>query len=85
MVLARISVADPPALELAGTPHDRGFRATPARVEAGDERRVHMLSRDIAERDEILQALVGDCPPGLGDLRTVLLQEQEWRVRKELS
>ena len=67
MVLARISVADPPVLELAGTPHDRGFRATPARVEAGDERRVHMLSRDIAERDEILQALVGgQCPARAG-------------------
>jgi Mrp family chromosome partitioning ATPase len=54
-------------------------------VEAGYERRIHMLGLDTAERGEILQALVVDCPAGLGDLRTVLLQEQEWRDREGLS
>lgn len=85
MVLASISVADPSVLELAGKLRDGGFGATAARVEAGYERRIHMLGLDTAERGEILQALVVDCPAGLGDLRTVLLQEQEWRDREGLS
>lgn len=81
MVLASISVADPSVLELAGKLRDGGFGATAARVEAGYERRVHMLGLDAAEREEILQALGVDCPAGLVDLHTVLLQEQDWRDR----
>jgi hypothetical protein len=84
MVLACISVADPSVLELAWKLREAGFDATAVRLEGGYERQIHMLGLSTAERDEILTAL-GDCPEGLCELRTVLVQEAAWRDREGLS
>jgi hypothetical protein len=41
------------------------------------------IALTIAEREQILSGLE-DCPDGLSELRGVLLEEHEWRVREGL-
>jgi hypothetical protein len=43
-----------------------------------------LIAFSIAEREEILAVLV-ECPAQLAELRAVLLQEHEWRVREGLT
>jgi hypothetical protein len=43
-----------------------------------------VLALSIPARDDVLQVLV-ECPEGLAELRAVLLQQQEWRVREGIS
>jgi hypothetical protein len=74
MVLAGIPVADRHVLELAGRLRDAGFESTADRLGTAQERQTRLLALTIDEREQILATLV-DCPPSLGELRAVLLQE----------
>jgi hypothetical protein len=46
-------------------------------------RETAVLALTFSDRDSIIAAL-DDPPPGLEELRGVLLREREWRVREEL-
>jgi hypothetical protein len=48
------------------------------------DRETAVLALSISARDDLLQVLV-DCPEGLCELRAVLIQQQEWRVREGIS
>ncbi len=63
---------------------DAGCDDTAARLESGYEHQARLLGLSTAERDEILAVLV-DCPDGLGELRAVLVQQHEWRVREGMT
>ena len=57
---------------------------TADRLETACNEEIEVLALTVAERGDILQGLV-DCPPGLGELRAVLLQDEAWRVRDGLQ
>ena len=82
MMLAGIAVADRHVIELASKLREADCDDTAARLESGYEHQARLLS--IEERDEILSVLV-DCPDGLGELRAVLLQQHERRVRQGIT
>ena len=84
MMLAGIAVADRYVLELAGALRGPGSDDTAARLEIGYEHQARLLGLSTAERDEILAVLV-DCPDGLGELRSTLLQQHEWRAREGMT
>ncbi len=71
-------------IELARMLRDAGSDDTAARLESGYEHQARLLALSIAERDEILAVLV-DCPDGLGELRSTLLQQHEWRRREGIA
>ncbi len=81
MFLAGIPVHDDLILELARLVDDD---ALADRLEAAYGREVKVLGLDIPERETIIRALE-DPPPGLEELRGVLLREHEWRRREGLS
>ena len=71
-------------IELASKLREAGYGDTAARLESGYEHQAKLLALSGEGRDEILSVLV-DCPDGLGDLRAVLLQQHEWRVREGMT
>jgi hypothetical protein len=83
MILAGVDVPDNLVLELAGLLRDGGFMDTADTLEHAydSERRIVALS--IASREAILRVLL-DPPETLIELRGVLLQEHDWRVREGL-
>jgi len=68
-------------LELARLVDDE---ALAEKLEAAYGRGVKLLALEIAERETILVAL-DDPPPGLEELRGVLLSEREWRYARDSS
>jgi hypothetical protein len=78
------AAADRHVIELAGMLRDVGCDDTAAPLESGYEHQAKLLALSVEERDEILSVLV-DCPDGLGELRAVLLQQHEWRVREGMT
>jgi hypothetical protein len=83
MMLAGIPVRDADVLELARLLRDAGFDGTAERLESTYDREAKILALSIAEREEILRAL-DDPLDGLAELRGVLLDEHEGRVRQGL-
>ena len=79
-----IPVADRHVIELARMLRDVCCTDTAARLESGYEHKAKLLALSVEERDEILSVLV-DCPDGLGELRAVLLQQHQWRVREGMT
>lgn len=77
-MLAGVPVRDELVLELARLVDDDDLAA---KLEDAFRRDVKLLALEIAERETILVAL-DDPPPGLEELRSVLLQEREWWVRE---
>jgi hypothetical protein len=53
------------------------------KLERGLALGTRVLALTIVDRESILRALE-ECPKGLGELRSVLLREHEWRVREGL-
>ncbi len=84
MMLAGLNVVDRYVLELARMLRKAGCDDTAARLESGYEHQAKLLALSVEERDEILGVLV-DCPDGLRELRAVLLQQHEWRVRQGMT
>ena len=84
MMLAGVPVPDRLVLTLVGKLRDAGFDDTAQRLETAQEYETKVLALDIPERDDILKALE-DCPPGFGELRAVLLQQQAWRASEGIN
>jgi len=61
----------------------RRFDPTADRLETAQKRQTRILALTIDEREQILATLV-DCPPSLGELRAIVLQEAVWRDREGL-
>lgn len=60
------------------------FEALAEKLEAAYSRETKVLALTIPERGEILAGL-DDPPPGLEEVRGVLIREREWRVREGLE
>jgi hypothetical protein len=84
MLLAGVPVPDRLVLTLAHLLRDAELYMSADRLETACNEETEALALTVAERDDILRVLV-DCPPGLGELRAVLLQEEAWRSREGLS
>jgi hypothetical protein len=84
MLLAGVPVPDRLVLQLAGHLRAAGSHSIATRLEHACDTHVKLLALLIGERRSIL-AVLADCPPGLGELRAVLLQEHAWRVREGLA
>jgi hypothetical protein len=80
MFLAGLPVRDDLILELARLVDDE---ALADRLESAYGQDVKVLALDIAEREKIIRALEGP-PPGLEELRGVLLAEHVGRLRDGL-
>jgi hypothetical protein len=78
--VAGIPVRDALILELARLVDDPSLAD---RLENAYGHDVKVLALDIPERETILVAL-DDPPPGLEELRAVLLQEHVWRAKEGL-
>ena len=84
MLLAGVPVPDRLVLQLAGHLRAAGSHSIATRLEHACDTHVKLFALLIAERRSIL-AVLADCPPGLGELRAVLLQEHAWRAREGLA
>jgi hypothetical protein len=84
MMLAGVPVPDRLVLILAGKLRDAGLDLTAQRLETAGERETDELTLDVSERDDILKVLAA-CPPGLGELRAVLLEQQAGRANEGIS
>ena len=82
-MLAGIPVRDQDVLELAGVLRGANFEDVAERLENAYDGETKVLALTISDREAILRAL-DDPPGGLAELRGVLLQEHEWRVREGL-
>jgi hypothetical protein len=80
MMPAGIPVPDELVLELARLVDDEELASA---LEDAYRREVRVLGLSIPERETIIAALE-DPPPGLEELRAVLLREHAWRVRERL-
>ena len=83
MMIAGIRVRDEAILGLAWLLHDAGFEDTTETLVAALEEQRNVVALTIDDREAILRAL-DDPPHGLAELRSVLLEEQVWRVREGL-
>ena len=77
---AGVPIRDELVLELARLVDDD---ALGSRLEDCYGRMVRVLALTIPERETIIRAL-DDAPPGLEELRAVLLREHVWRQRERL-
>jgi hypothetical protein len=84
MQLAGVSVPDRLVLELAGMLRDAGFLDTADLLEHAYDSGRRVVALSIPAREAILRVL-DDPPDGLEELRGLLLQEHEWRVRGGLG
>jgi hypothetical protein len=84
LMLAGVPVPDRLVLTLTSKLRDAGLDDTAQRLEIAREHETKVLALEIPQRDDILKVLA-DCPPGLGELRAVLLQQQAWREREGIS
>jgi hypothetical protein len=84
VLLAGVSVPDRLVVILAGSLRDAGLGGTAARLEDAREQGAELLALDLGERDDLMTVLA-DCPPGLGELRAVLLQQRAWRAREGIN
>jgi hypothetical protein len=82
--LAGTAVTDRDTFALAQILRDAGFADVAEKLEKGMTLGTRILGLSITDRESMLRAL--DDPPsaGLDELRGVLLQEHEWRVREGL-
>jgi hypothetical protein len=80
MHLAGVPLRDELILELARLVDDE---ALGAKLEEAYGRMVRVLALEIHERETIIRALEA-APPGLEELRGVLLREHVWRQREGL-
>jgi hypothetical protein len=80
MMLAGVPVRDDLVLELARLTSDEELAE---KLERACSNEAKVLALDFQDRDSILAALE-DPPPGLEELRGVLLGEREWRTRERL-
>jgi hypothetical protein len=78
MMLAGIRVRDEDVRELAGLVDE----PTATVLRNAVERETVIVALSIEDRERILR--LDDSPVGLAELRDVLLQEHEWRVREGL-
>jgi hypothetical protein len=76
--LAGLPVPDRLVLELAGLVDDEDLEM---RLRGALARDVKVLALEVTERETIVRAL-DDPPPGLEELRGVLLAEHTWRRRE---
>jgi hypothetical protein len=76
MFLSGIPIRDEFVLEVAKLVGDP---ALAAKLERAVDRDVSVLALTLEERLAILESLGEHPPPGLGDLRTTLHQQLEWR------
>ena len=76
MFLAGIPIRDELVLEVAKLVGDLELGA---KLERAVERDVSVLALTLEERHAICDSLGAHAPPGLGDLRTPLQQQLEWR------
>jgi hypothetical protein len=76
MFLAGIPIRDEIVLEVATLVGDPELAA---KLERAVDRDVSVLALTLEERHAICDALGEHPPPGLGDLRTTLQQQLEWR------
>ena len=83
MMLAGLRVRDADVLELARLLREAGFVLTAERLEDAYDLETNVLALEVAEREQLLRVL-DDPPKTLGELRGVLLQEHEGRVRDGL-
>ena len=81
--LAGIPIADRDVLELALLLRRAAFDEVAETLEDAYDARRAVIALTIADREAILRAL-DDPSDGLTELRGVLLQEHEWRVREGL-
>jgi hypothetical protein len=84
MMLAGIPERDADVLELVRLLRGGGFDDTAEWLEAAYDREAKIVALTTAEREEIIRAL-DDPPDGMAELRGVLLEEHEWRVREGLG
>lgn len=84
MMLAGVDVPDNLVLELTGFLRDGGFIDTAELLEHAHDSERRVVALSIPARVAILRVL-DDLPDGLSELRGVLLQEHEWRVREGLA
>ena len=61
-----------------------GLEVTAAKLEHAWSAETKVLALDIDDREALLRAMEDWCPPELGELRAVLLQEHVGRVRDGL-
>jgi hypothetical protein len=80
MMLAGVPVRDDFVLELARLVDDDELAGKLERAYSSETK---VLGLTFSDRDSIIAAL-HDPPPGLEELRGVLLREREWRVREGL-
>ena len=83
MQLAGVPVPDRDVLELARLLREAGFDDTAGRLEDTCDREAKVIALTIPEREQILRAL-DDPPDGLTELRGVLLDKHEGRLRQGL-
>ena len=83
MYLAGVPVRDEDVLELARLLHDAGFDDTAEALVVALEAEQAIVALTIQDREAILRTL-DDPLKGLIELRGVLLQEHEWRLRDGL-
>jgi hypothetical protein len=83
MILAGVSVGEMALLELFSKLRAAGFESTAAHLETSYEQQRGSLGLTVEEREQILVSLA-DCSETLAELRTVLLQEYQWRQREGL-
>ena len=83
MQLAGVPVRDRDVLELARPLREAEFVDVAEKLETGYDRETKVLALSIDEREAIIRAL-DDPPDGLVELRGILLQEHEWRMRQGL-
>ena len=82
MMLAGIPVRDPDVLDLAWLLRSAGFDDTAEALIVALEAEQALVALSIADREAILRTL--DPPIALAELRAVLLNEHEGRVRDGL-
>lgn len=81
IALAGVPVHRALVVELARLLALDGFGVTSARLLNADANGRSVVSLDLGDREAILRCL-HDCPRGLSELRSVLIQELQWRRRQ---
>lgn len=84
MHLAGVPIPDRHVLELARRLRAAGLELTAAKLEHAWSAEAKVLALDIDDREALLRAMEDWCPPELGELHAVLLQEHVGRVRDGL-
>lgn len=82
--LAGIPIRDEDVFKLAGLLRTGGFEEVSDKLTRALLVETKVLALTVVDRESILRALDETPTDGLAELRGVLLQEHEWRVREGL-